>query len=313
MKKFLLTVAAYFLILGTLVGILNFAYISLDTADSYDIARFDTMPEQIQVCNLGSSHGRRALDYSGLDTISGFNFAFTAQSLDYDYRLLTHYQDRLAPGCLVIIPVSYFSFFGKDETQLADFASKNERYYNILPRGLIKEYDFLTYLCTVPFPAVGAGTDMFKVLQGGSSGAEEDITLITADTIDVAQNARNAYQRHLGAQRRDESGDLLLLEGEVQALYDIIGLCREIGAVPVLLTTPYLAEYTDLVTENAPDFLPYFYSILEQVSQDTGTPYYDYAFDPRFRDAYSLFMDADHLNQAGARYFTELFLEELRN
>ena len=105
---------------------------------------------------------------------------------------------------------------------------------------------------------------------------------------------------------------MLLLEEEVQSLYAIIELCKEIGAIPVLVTTPYLAEYTDLVVENQPEFLPYFYSLVKKVSEDTETPYYDYAFDQRFQHDYSLFKDSDHLNQYGALVFTEILLQETK-
>lgn len=312
MKRFVVTVTAYILALGLIVSSVNWLYVSMGEDDPYGVSAYKQMPDNIQVCNLGSSHGRRGFDYSGHPDIVSFNFAFTAQSLTYDYRILYNYQDHLAPGCVVYIPVSYFSFFGKSETELADFMSKNERYYHILPRELIREYDLLSYFCTVVFPAVGAGTDMFKVFLGGNGEPEQDITLITADTIDLENAARSAYRRHLVDDRQDENGDLLLLEDEVQSLYAIIELCKEIGARPVLVTTPYLAEYTDLVLENQPEFLPYFYSLVQKVSEDTQTPYWDYAFDQRFQHDYSLFMDSDHLNKSGALSFTEILLRETR-
>lgn len=309
MKKFVITITAYTLALCLIVASINCLYVSMDNADSYGIRPFEQMPYDIQVCNLGSSHGRRAFDYSGQTDLVTFNFAFTAQSLSYDYRLLYHYQDHLARGCVVYIPVSYFSFFGKSETELADFKSKNKRYYHILPKELIREYDFLTYVCTVVFPAVGAGTEMLKVFFG-KADAGRDITLITADTIEIDNYARNAYKRHLVTDRQDENGNLIYRDDEVEALYSIIALCKEIGAIPILVTTPYLAEYTDQVTINQPEFLPYFYSLVQQVAEETQTPYWDYAFDERFQKDYSLFMDADHLNKAGALTFTEILLRE---
>lgn len=312
MKKFLVTISAYFLVLGMIISAINGLYMVMDTSDSHDVAHYKTMPDEIQICNLGSSHGRHSFEYSNLRGVPTFNFAFTAQSLSYDYRLLTHYQDHLAQGCIVFIPVSYFSFFGKSETELEDFASKNERYYHILPKGLIKNYDVMTYLFTVQFPAVGAGTDAVKVLLGKMNNRQEDISLRTADMIDVEYDAYSAYQRHFVTNKRNEDGSLILMKEEVQALRDIIGLCKTIGAIPVLVTTPLLSEYTDQVLKNEPEFLPKFYEIVDQVVSETGAAYYDYAFDSRFQNAYSLFMNADHLNKTGAMLFTDIILEDIR-
>lgn len=312
MKKFLITISAYFLVLGMIISVINGLYIVMDTSDSHGVAHYKTMPDEIQICNLGSSHGRYSFEYSHLQEVPAFNFAFTAQSLSYDYRLLTNYRDHLAQGCIVLIPVSYFSFFGKDETELDDFVSKNERYYHILPKKLIKNYDMMTYLYTVKFPAVGAGTDAVKVILGRLKHTQEDVTQRTADMIDVKYDAYSAYQRHFVTNRRNDDGELILMEEEVQALRNIIDLCKEIGATPVLVTTPLLSEYTDQVLTREPEFLPRFYDIIDQVVSDTGAVYYDYAFDSRFQNDYSLFMNADHLNKSGAMLFTDIILEDIR-
>jgi len=307
MKKFIITIASYFLIMGIIVSLINVAYISQEASDVYDTKRYKNMPYGIEVCNLGSSHGVYAFSYDEKPELSTFNFAFTAQTLSYDLRILQHYQDHLAEGCVVFIPVSYFSFFGQDEITEPGFLSKNERYYQILPRKLIKEYSFMTYLYTVVMPAVGAGTNIVKVF----FGRQQEEPDRAADMLDVKQYAAAAYDRHLGEHRRDRERNLLIVEEEVQALYDIIALCKKIGAVPIMVTTPYLAEYTDTVMELSPEFFPYFYSIVNKISQDTGTPYLNYAFDERFRNDYNLFLDSDHMNKRGAHLFTGILLDEV--
>ena len=123
--------------MALLISGINLLYVANNDKDSLDVKRFDTMPETIDVCNLGSSHGRSSFYYINHPGIQSFNFAFTAQSLSYDYRLLAYYQDRLTEGSIVFIPISYFSFFGIDETELSDFVAKNKRYYPILPASAV--------------------------------------------------------------------------------------------------------------------------------------------------------------------------------
>lgn len=49
---------------------------------------------------------------------------------------------------------------------------------------------------------------------------------------------------------------------------------------------------------------------MEQVTGDTGARFYDYAFDERFADRHEWFMNVDHLNEEGARNFTDILMEE---
>ena len=93
----------------------------------------------------------------------------------------------------------------------------------------------------------------------------------------------------------------------------MILLCREIGAVPVLITTPYLEEYLEEINANAPDFDEEFSAILSPILTETGTVYMDYSADLHFTTRKDLFMNADHLNKEGARQFTNLLLENYRN
>lgn len=313
MKKFVLTITAYCLLLGLLVSGINFLYISKANDDSMGTDRFKYMPETIDICNLGSSHGNRSFVYTEHTDLSTFNFGHNAQTLSYDYRLLDFYQDHLSEGSVVFIPISYFSFFGTDETELSDFESKNKRYYLILPKSHIKEYDFITYLCTVPFPATSAGAKLFITLFKKDDSAPKKESIRTADMLDLSENVSTAYWKHFINNRLDSNGNLLLNDIEVQAVYDIIDLCRSKNAIPILVTTPLLQEYTDLVIQKHPDFLPYFYDIVNHISEDTGTLYLDYAFDERFKNDYSLFMDCDHLNTNGAILFTDIVLNDIKN
>ena len=76
----------------------------------------------------------------------------------------------------------------------------------------------------------------------------------------------------------------------------------------MLITTPFSVYYNAPVPE---DFLDRFHSTINRIASDTGVNYYDYSHDERFSDHLSLFSDSDHLNDAGAAYFTQLLAEEI--
>lgn len=311
MKKFLTTLILYGSILALLVCGINAWYLVMDQSDDYWTNKFKTVPRHIQVCNFGSSHGLYSFNYEDMEEeLTCFNFALASQSLSYDYRILQQYQDRLDEGCLVFIPVSYFSFFGVEETQEAEFPSKNKQYYDFLPPKFIKDYDFTTHLLERYFPSLDAYETLPAVLFTGRKSSNEEIWSRSAEDIDVLTDAAQAYQRHLVEEKLDEQGKRRQNQEEIEALRQIIILCQEKNAVPVLVTTPYLREYLEEVETNSPDFYGEFYGIIDAIVQETGADYLNCAADPRFIDQKDLFMNADHLNKEGARQFTAQLLSD---
>ncbi|MBQ6970979.1 MAG: hypothetical protein IJP86_01340 [Synergistaceae bacterium] len=91
----------------------------------------------------------------------------------------------------------------------------------------------------------------------------------------------------------------------------MIETCRQLGATPILITTPYLSEYNEAVRQNDPEFYADFYSVIGEPVKKTGVKYYDYSSDERYSNDYSLFFDNDHLNRKGARIFTDNILREI--
>lgn len=272
--------------------------------------KFKNVPDNIQICNLGSSHGLYGYNYEDIDEeYICFNFALVSQTLSYDYRILKNYQDKIGDGTVVFITISYFSFFGNSEIEDKDFESKNQRYYKFLPANLIKEYNFSTDLYVAKFPSVSNSEKLINVFLGNSKDETEEYWYRTADTIDVDADANAAYERHLRENKLDENGNRIINQEEIDSLYAIINLCKSKGATPVLVTTPYLIEYTNDVKLESPDFYNDFYNIINKVTALTGVSYYDFAMDERFVYDYSLFINADHLNKEGARKFVNILIE----
>lgn len=317
MKKFLIRIAAYVSIIAAIIIALNVCYLCV-------VPEYSTMnvPENIQICNFGSSHGQRAFnyeDFKGKYVCS--NFGLTSQSLLYDYRILQHYKDKLQPGAKVFIVISYFSFFGIPEAEGNDLAYKNGRYYKFLPREEILQYDWKTdiYINYLPCLSTNRLLDLVNHIFGVNIDTNmiiEDFNLYdqnwnrVTDARGVAIDAPKAYGRHI-ERRFDDKGRRLRRQESFDAIYGMIALCRQLGAVPVLVTVPYIREYTDIIRKKDPQFFPDFYAVIEEIRQNTGIEYYDYARDERFCGDYSLFLNSDHMNREGARRFTNALLHEV--
>lgn len=307
MKKFILRLLVFCLVMAAVVLVVNENYLTIRSTNDTD--KFDNVPDEIQICNFGSSHGLNDFHYERIEEeYVCFNFALSSQSLDYDYRIMQYYQDKISKDAIVFITISYFSFYGIDETLMDNFLSKNKRYYRFLPEEYIKDYDLKTYIYEVRLPALTAYENLFTSFFGKTTDFEE---IETAKEKNLEKYAKAAYQRHLVTGRLDENGNRILNEEHMKSLYGMITLCKEKGAIPVLVTTPYLREYTDEVMKSAPEFLNGFYKIIDNVVSLFDIRYIDYSFDERFIDRYDLFTDVDHLNDLGALEFMDILMNDV--
>ncbi len=317
MKKFIKIISAYLLLLCLLTLGVNAVYEGLGLGMTDNIQKFFQMPAEIRLCNFGSSHGRDSFFYGELEEKGlqdyCFNFALSSQSLSYDARLLQFYQERLSEGAVVFIPVSYFSLYGIPENESYNFADKNTRYYSLLPSEYIKECSW-TVALMVKYPVLLAGPQLLPrmveaVTEREKAGSTAGINGTNAQA--AAEYAGIVVKNHLFFEKMDDGGERILNQEELDALYEMIALCRARGATPILITTPYLAEYNQEVGRADPDFLESFHALIAQVQRETGAEYYDYSADERFCGEYSLFMNSDHLNRAGARLFTSILMDEV--
>lgn len=315
MKLFIGILITLAVIILIIILAINILFRKMDKSDPEYIEKFKSIPDSLKVCNFGSSHGLYNFNYEDVQRngYECFNFGLISQYISYDYRLIQQYGNHIGKGTIVFIPISYYHFIGKGEEFDSDYETKNKRYYLILPSELIKDYDIRTNICVKYFPAFGVDKSTLKNTLTGKDKTSEDNDsewMKVASDIDVLEDAKAACKRHVGRKRRDDNGNLILNQEEIDALYELIAYCKAKSAVPILVTTPYLSEYTDEIKISDPDFYDKFYSIIDAIIESTEIKYYDYAFDERFSHSYELFSNADHLNKEGARQFTNILIEE---
>lgn len=311
MKRFLKNTALYFLVLALLVGAVDIAYLA-EVKRSRTGILTGNVPSHIQVCNFGSSHGG-GFDYAHFPEKQCYNFSLSAQTLSYDDLILQEFLDRIEPGGTAFLLVSYFSFFGPPETESVDFLSINKRYYSFLSPEHIKCYDRRTDFFVNYFPALTEDNfiNIAKTVAALFAKSPDNDVIIDATSDDNFQS--NAYQRaeHHVEISLDAWGKRLYCQGEIDALYEMIDLCRQNDITPVLVTTPFSRAYTDSIRQIDSAMLEDFYAVVSQVCEKTAIPYYDYSTDDRFVDDLTLFANSDHLNKRGAQQFTDTLLYEV--
>ena len=289
-----------------IIYFLNDSYQKIDENKYLDIAKFTTFGiqvQEVQIGNLGSSHGLYDFNYDAL-TQRGcqcFNFANTSQSYNYDYALLKEYGSYLTKDSILFIPVSYFSF-NDEVVNDTEREAMSIRYYHCLSPENIPDYDLYTDIVANKFPILSAGEENLKLFPKLNLSL---IAFAAEDAIDEAAFANRAKERY---SRHFDNKEEYFMPERIENLYEIIAYCKEHEITPVLITTPFSKYYRDLVSE---EFLREFEDVITGIANDTGVNYYDYSYDARFRDNLAYFMDADHLNDEGAAYFMEILMEEV--
>lgn len=289
-----------------IIYMMNKPYKEIDEQKYLDIAKFHLVGRnycEIHIGNLGSSHGAYDFDYSNIMARGYicFNFANTSQSYDYDYAILKEFGQYMETSSVLFIPVSYFSF-NNEVVNASEAEAMSLRYYHLLSPENIPNYDPYIDIITNRLPILSAGEDILKLFPNINPA----LTAHAADDgIDVEEFARRAQERY---SRHFDNKDEYFLPERIEELYDIIAYCNDHQITPVLITTPFSKYYRDLVSE---DFLKEFNETVTTIASETGTNYYDYSYDSRFRGNLEYFSDSDHLNETGAAYFTDILWDEV--
>ena len=167
MKKFIVKSVLAVCITFCCLFYLDMMYEQKVSTGMSEVNVFNFVPHNIQLANVGSSHGQCAFSCDALAAERGyetFNFALTSQSFLYDYSLINMHKDDFADGSILFIPVSYFSF-NEEATDPADQEAISVRYYRILSPQYNPDYSLYKDLVTVRFPVLSAGEEIFELFK----------------------------------------------------------------------------------------------------------------------------------------------------
>lgn len=299
MKKFIVRGTSFAVIGLVLLFALNFFYVRTNGYKSLNgTFKFHHVPDNINIMNLGSSHGEFGFAYEELDTLTGFNFGLRGQSHYFDLEILKEYSDRLSTGCVVIIPVSCFSLIQYD-----DYNNQHILYYDILGYGAIAGHDPIEFAKLKLLPVLAASFNI-KYLIKDKASVDPDLFAVTGGDEEYFKLS-GLYYYSLYEQLKDEGADN---GNNLQELAEIIEYCLERGFKPVLITTPFTNQYNYWFSGEIADD---FNAAIDGLCKEYGVAFLNYSNDPRFATALEWFGDSDHLNKTGRRVFTRILLTDL--
>lgn len=303
MKKFLLKMFCFILPLIILFIFAEYRLSRVENSYTFKKKNIEKQLNEIEVLNLGSSHGNYGLD-SDFYSYRGYNMANVSQSLYYDYHIFNKYCDKMKNLKVVIIPVSPFTLGFK----MID----SEEYW--------REF-FYEWFYGIPMENSSKLIDMRRFSRFALYGNKESMQYlknpnrinIENDFKENGSNIKKQYnlEEYMGnisetegkkrADFHEKIFDKKNIEENMFYLEEIVKKCREKNIVPIIITTPtYVTYYENLNREN----LKITEQKLGEIQKKYGVEYYNYLKDSRF--VKEDFKDNDHLNPKGAEKFSKI-------
>jgi hypothetical protein len=302
------TLVLLLLVVGSIM-ILNHFY----TGTNYwkylnGVDKFNNVPHEIQLANLGSSHGTESFDYTSIPYRT-FNFALGNQRYLYDHAILNHYIENFEKDAVLIILVEYFEI-----TQIiSDYGNQVARYYRFLHKETIPEYSLRDHIRYKVFPILSAGGNTTMIFSDIKKNHQRNYSSKTEE--DLIGECEKKYSGWINP----DLGSGVIEAGEESYAYNqefickMVELCLAHDIRPVLVATPITSILNSLYDERSPDFFDaYYYRFIREICEKyPGLTFFDYSHDSRFVNDFSLFSDNDHLNAYGAEKFTHIVVADL--
>jgi len=267
------------------------------------------------VVNLGSSGGKWAFDYSGMN-VKAMNWAQQPQTLLEDYNLLRHFHSILKKDGYVLITIMPFTGLNKktglmDAMKYVKFDIQGEP---IQPYMFKEAQRYATYPILFKKPAVKA---LIKCLLGKDkkvgvpTETQLDYNPMTLAELEAdAKRWIDGWKRQFGISYFDAPLTKENEEGRayrIKLMQTLIDFCTERGYKPVYVIPPvteHLAKYYTQKFEET-----YIYGYLQAVNREVLT--LDYSKDDDFRKNDNLFFNSFFLNKQGRLIFTRRVLKDL--
>lgn len=254
----------------------------------------------IETLILGNSHTFYGVN-PALFHSNTYNLAFLSQSVEYDYRLFSHYEAKLSKLHTLIVPISLFSLHSTMESDGCGWMIKNYNIYMNLNSSIEPKKNLELF-----------SEKIRPILQKNYLYYFKDSTYCTSDL--------NGWSRRIGA-RKKHSIDTLSQEAfhrhffdkstyvkyNIDMLEKLILLAKKKQIKILFITTPTYHSYYQLAIETKQ------YKEVQDVLKLLVAKYSNCAYinsinDSRFEK--DDFFDGDHLNEQGARKYS-LFLDSL--
>ena len=309
----LIVILAVIVLVGSIT--LNALYKSTNAFQNQfiDITKFQNLKDEdrFDIVNLGSNHPKFAFDYSEIG-VKGMNWAVGPQTFMYDFVVLKKYKKHLNLNAKVIIPICPLNFF------LLDTQSNNlVKYYRIFSKHEMPNYDFKQKVSEYILPVFRHPAKAKRIIR---DVREDNRLLLKENSMNKEQIAKDAIFWIEGCWNPEFNIDIAnmsalskanqkSIEGNIRILTEMIQYCIDNGFQPVLAMLPVTKELSSKFSEK---FIQQHILRYINESNKQGVPVMNYLKDERFASP-DLYINSFFMNAVGRKYFTKIFINELKN
>lgn len=256
--------------------------------------------KSVSIVNVGSSHGMLGI-ISNSNNI--MNLANSAQNYYYDLKLLKKYSDKIEEDAIVIIPVSIFSFYNREQNTI------DKNYIKILEFKDIKNISKKDYLLEKYLSAVFPINNLGRILQSSFLVSKKEVEIISEE--ERKKGVSKIVNYHLGI----NGSKIYSIKNSEEDFKELLLYIKSKAWTPILITTPFTYIYNDEIERVYKEaYDERIYKNIEIATKELGDILYlDYSQDERFINNLDYFSDSDHLNKRGAEYFTQILLSDIKN
>lgn len=278
-----------------------------------DAERIKKAPHDLDVINFGSNIAKYGIDYSECG-MNGYNFAVGPQTITFDYTLLQKYYTYLRPDGprLLLLLFCPFSACKNFYTEHDGAIYKNVRYYPILDKEYIPNYDDLLYERFIVHPSkLGLKSLYYALRHRHGYNATFDINSNRLSAEEMKCDAKNRiadWKREffLDDLTPDNLSDLVIksLVYNSDIIVKIKAFCDDHNINVKIVIPPLSKELSDSIPQNFREKC--FYSII----RNKNIPIYDYADDKELSNNDN-FLNSLFLNKKGRVKFTNRVIADI--
>ncbi len=266
---------------------------------------------KVDFVNTGSTFAYYGIDY-GAAGVKGLNLALCPQSIEQDFKMLKHYENRYNPGATVFIVISDLAFAKKEYEETIT----NEKYYKILNMGEIDGYSPLEAIRARYLPVLYSWKNFVRFLR--------DVRLDNEYELKVNENDQEAVEADANKRCKSWMSEFALADLSAASqggrfidtfvyttsiVGEMVAWCKKRGLKPVIVNIPVASE---MVRSFSQEFLNvFYYENIKKIVQKYRVGFIDLQKKEKLSD-YLLYLDSCRLNKIGREIITKLLLDEVR-
>lgn len=279
-----------------------------------DVEKFNNIDGNLEYVNLGSTFANYAFDYNLLG-LKGFNFAINGQNLEYDFKLLKHYQDKIKPGAKFFIVCADLELVYTTTKEYFKNVRIYKYYRNILNFG---EVPFILkyYLAYILFPIIKLNSVKY-ILHDSDPYNKKDYE---TNNMSLEDANNDALRRMRGWESMFKIKDwdsqdmkdshINEINENIDYLKSMIEFCKTKEWKPYIVVPPVSYLLNQKISEKFVEKNLIFY--LKNVASEEYVMLLDYSRDARFQDL-ALYINSACLNKRGRQVFMETLLNDISN